>query len=262
VKLSLDKTLQQYFPTRENLFDQIMQLRGQVYRALEGRRTQRIELGGKGYFLKQHFGIGWKEILKNLLQLRLPVYSAKNEWLALQRLNKLGVATLQVAGYGQRGKNPARTQSFILTSELTDVVSLEDFCRDWKNTPATFGQKQKLLLAVARIARQLHSNGINHRDFYICHFLLNAQTLASANPQLFLIDLHRAQIRPQTPMRWIIKDLAGLYFSSKDIGLTSRDLLRFIREYRKQPWQEVLARESHFWQKVMQRGDRTYQQHA
>lgn len=260
MKLSLDKTLQQYFAA-EDLFAQIMAMRGKVYRALEGRRTQRIELGGTGYFLKQHFGVGWKEIFKNLLQLRLPVYSAKNEWQALQRLDKLGVATLQVAGFGYRGINPARMQSFVLTTELTDVVSLEDYCRDWQHTPPDFAVKQALIKAVAAIARQLHANGINHRDFYICHFLLNTQTLALLKPQLFLIDLHRAQIRSQTPARWIIKDLAGLYFSSKDIGLTSRDLLRFIREYRKQPWRAVMAGEPHFWQKVMQRGERTYRQH-
>ena len=46
-----------------------------------------------------------------------------------------------------------------------------------------------------------------------------------------LIDLHRAQIREHTPRRWRVKDLAGLYFSAMDCGLTRRDLLRFIRHY-------------------------------
>lgn len=262
MKLCLDKTLEQYFQPSQDIFEQIMELRGQVYRALEGRRTQRIELGGKGYFLKQHFGVGWKEIFKNLLQLRLPVCSAKNEWLALQRLDELKVATLKIAGFGYRGANPARARSFLLTPELTHVVSLEDFCRDWKKTPPAFQQKQALLKRVAVMARRLHENGINHRDFYICHFLLDLCTLANAEPELVLIDLHRAQIRSQTPLRWVIKDLAGLYFSSKDIGLTSRDLLRFIREYRNRPWREIMAEEPQFWQKVMQRGDRTYQQHV
>lgn len=41
-------------------------LQGNVLRALEGRRTLRIEIAGRGYFLKIHRGIGWREIIKNL----------------------------------------------------------------------------------------------------------------------------------------------------------------------------------------------------
>jgi hypothetical protein len=115
---------------------------------------------------------------------------------------------------------------------------------------------------VARITRIMHANGMNHRDCYICHFLLDQTTENTALPRLYLIDLHRAQIRAVTPTRWVVKDLAGLYFSSKDIGLTSRDLLRFIREYRQLDLHDVLTREGTFWKKVKQRGDRTYQKHG
>jgi heptose I phosphotransferase len=250
------------FFTDTQPFDQLMTLRGAVYRELEGRRTQRVEFSGNGYFIKQHFGIGWKEIFKNLLQLRLPVLSAKNEWLALQKLPAIGVPTMRLAGFGSRGINPARRQSFLLTSELTDIISLEDFCKDWSVKPPTFNLKRALIKEVARIARVIHENGINHRDFYICHFLLAQASVTNDAPKLFLIDLHRAQIRNETPRRWLIKDLAGLYFSSKDIGLTTRDLLRFIREYRRCPWGEALTRERTFWDKVKKRGERTYQQHG
>jgi heptose I phosphotransferase len=115
----------------DHTFDFIMAMHGEIYRALEGRCTQRIELGGQGYFLKQHRGVGWKEIIKNLLQLRLPVLGAKNEWRAVQRLCDLGIATMQVVAYGQRGWNPAHHESFLLTRELVDTVSLEDLSREW-----------------------------------------------------------------------------------------------------------------------------------
>ena len=68
--------------------------------------------------------------------------------------------------------------------------------------------------------------------------------------KLYLIDLHRLQIRRKTPERWAVKDISGLYYSSKDIGLTKRDLLRFIKLYRGKPLREILANESKFWQKV------------
>ncbi|MDR3479055.1 MAG: lipopolysaccharide core heptose(I) kinase RfaP [Gammaproteobacteria bacterium] len=253
---SLNPELKKYFALDQNLFDQLMEMRGQVFRDVAGRRTQRIELGGKGYFLKQHFGVGWIEIFKNLMQLRLPVLSANNEKLAIEALEKLSVDTMHLSGYGCRGTNPAALQSFLLTDELAETISLEDFCRDWRTQPAPLALKRFFIKKVAAIARILHTNGINHRDFYICHFLWQP-----CSQKLFLIDLHRAQIRAKTPLRWIIKDLSGLYFSSKDIGLTSRDLLRFVREYRQRPLRDVLNKEWNFWHKVEQRGDKMYRKH-
>ncbi len=244
-------------------FKKMMELHGEVYRELENRRTQRITLNGKKYFLKQHFGVGWKEIFKNIFQGRLPVVSAKNEWIALERLQQLNIRTPQIAGYGVFGWNPAKRHSFLLTHELPPHVSLEDFCKDWKISPPSFSLKQQLIKEVARIARVMHESGMNHRDFYICHFLLDLALLHSDKKTvLSLIDLHRAQIRSRVPKRWVIKDLAGLYFSSKDIGLTQRDLLRFIIEYRNKSLRKCLIKESTFWQRIIKRGNKLYRRHA
>lgn len=238
-----------------------MQLRGDVFRELEGRCTHRVLLD-EPYFIKQHNGVGWKEIFKNLLQLRMPILSAKNEWQALEQLKQLNVAAPEVVGYGCRGINPARLQSFVMTRELPSSVSLEDFCRNWAAEKPHFALKQLMILKVAEIARTLHEHGINHRDFYICHFLLDWDLFQKHQVlKLYLIDLHRAQMRKKTPVRWQIKDLAGLYFSSKAIGLTQRDLLRFMQAYRAKPLRTILEKENDFWQKVKERGDKLYQKH-
>ena len=241
-------------------FDEVMSLKGNVYRELDNRRTQRVVLQGKAYFVKKHFGVGWVEIIKNLFQLRLPIISAKNEWRALQRLDELGVLVPRIAGFGSRGINPATMQSFMMTDELPVHTTLEDICKVWPTTGVSFLFKTKLIKEVARIARTLHENGINHRDFYICHFLLSHPM---DELKLYLIDLHRAQIRKKIPERWLIKDLAALYFSSKEIGLTKRDLLRFIREYRNTTSLKIeLTQRTVFWQKVKHRGDKLYQKHT
>ena len=44
-----------------------------VYRAREGRLTLRFVVDGRAYFLKLHRGVGWLEIIKNLITLRAPV---------------------------------------------------------------------------------------------------------------------------------------------------------------------------------------------
>ncbi len=258
--LIIDPDIKVLFP-QHALFNQMMALQGKVYRELENRRTQQIILNGKNYFIKQHFGVGWKEIFKNLLQFRLPIISAKNEWQALQRLQALQIPAPHVVGYGCHGVNPAKRRSFLLTRALPPHISLEDLC---KQPTVSLQLKRQLIIEVARIARTLHENGMNHRDFYICHFLLDKQSLLSGaqGPVIYLIDLHRAAIRKKTPLRWIIKDLAGLYFSSKNSGLTQRDLLRFMREYRGKSLKQILIEEAVFWQRVKKRGDKLYQQHA
>ncbi len=258
--LVLKAEIESYFPDTSAGFDQIMALEGEVYRALEGRRTQRIIIGNHAYFIKQHVGVGWKEIFKNVMQLRAPIVSAKNEWQAIEKLQELSINVPEVIGYGCRGINPASFQSFIITRELSNTLSLEELGKKWQQCPPAFMDKVKIIKEVARIARVMHLNGINHRDFYICHFLLDLATLISNGPKLSLIDLHRSGLRKKVPQRWVVKDLAGLYFSSKEVGLTKRDLLRFMKEYRKKPLRDLLA-EDVFWNKVKKRGDQLCREH-
>ena len=158
----------------QDYFDVVLSLQGEEYRNMDGRRTFRFEKDGRGYFAKVYTGLGWKRILKSLLTLRRPpVLSAANEWRAIRRLETLGVDTMTLVGYGERGTDPARRQSFIITEELTPTESLEDFCHKWPQEPPAPALKRALIDKLAQISRQLHDNGVNHRDYYLCHFLLN-----------------------------------------------------------------------------------------
>ena len=232
-------------------------LQGEVFRELEGRRTLRTEVEGRGYFVKIHRGVGWGEILKNLGSLRAPVLGAANEWRAIARLEALGVGTMRAVAYGARGANPARRHSFIVTEELAPTISLEDYCRDWPAHPPPVALKRALLSRVAEMARSMHEGGVNHRDFYLCHFLLHLDPPpAPAQLRLSLIDLHRAQVRTRTPRRWRDKDLAGLYFSALRIGLTRRDWLRFLRAYFPGPLRATLVREAKLLAWLRQEGER------
>ncbi len=226
-------------------FVEVERLDGQVYRELEGRRTLRTEVEGRGYFVKIHRGIGWGEITKNLLTAKAPVLGAGQEWRAIQRLHEVGVPTMTAVAYGERGSNPATQHSFIITEELAPTVSLEDFSANWREQSPAPLLKRALIAEVARMAGTMHRAGVNHRDFYICHFLLHTDKPVTASDfRLSLIDLHRAQARSQTPRRWRNKDLAGLYFSALEIGLTRGDKLRFLRDYFQQPVREILHEEA------------------
>ena len=247
-------------------FTESEKLQGEVFRALEARKTLRFTFEGKSYFIKIHRGVGWFEIIENLLRLRLPVLGAANEYFAIKKLETLNIDTMNIVAYGIKGSNPARQQSFIITEDLINTISLEDFCAEWKNQRPNFRLKVSLIRKLAHITRILHQNGVNHRDYYICHFLLDithADDLAGGSfdynkLKISLIDLHRAQLREHTPERWVVKDVASLYFSAMDIGLTQRDFYRFMKLYNAASLRDCLTTHRDFWQKVALQGQKLW----
>ncbi|AZC22215.1 MULTISPECIES: lipopolysaccharide core heptose(I) kinase RfaP [Pseudomonas] len=244
MKLMLAEPFKSLWAGRD-AFAAVEELKGQVYRELEARRTLRTEVEGRGYFVKIHRGIGWGEILKNLVTAKLPVLGAGQEWQALERLHQVGVPTMTAVAYGERGANPADQHSFIVTEELAPTVSLEDFSIDWIKQPPEPALKRALIAEVARMTGTMHRAGVNHRDCYICHFLLHTdRPIRPGELKLSVIDLHRAQTRSKITQRWRNKDLAALYFSALDIGLTRRDKLRFLKGYFQRPLRQILAEEA------------------
>ncbi len=240
---------------KSDTFEKAMQLQGKAFRDVPGRKTSQVMLLGKQYFIKQHFGVGWREILKNILSLKKPILGAMTEVRAIQKIESLGIATTPLVAYGQRGNNPAKLQSFVMTEDLGNIVSLEDLCADWKDNPPEVKFKRKLITAVAKLAKKIHENGVNHRDFYLCHLCLdsqdvNKQDLTMIN--LYLIDLHRVLIHNVPSTSANMKDIAALYFSSMNIGLTQRDYLRFKMYYQQQTngfWRAVEARATKLYAK-------------
>ena len=251
--ITLCPALQEKF-SGEDAFDQVFSTEGKIYRDFKGRKTLRFEHAEKGYFLKIHPGVGWGEIVKSLLNLKTPVLGAKDEHDAILALERIGVQTMTIAGYGIRGSSPATTQSFIITEEIADSISLEELVLEGKYKKLPPSMKRSLIKKVAVIASKMHQNGVNHRDFYICHFLLFRswleETRGNIEPALFVIDLHRTQVRSTVPRRWLEKDLAGLHFSSMDAGLTSRDRLRFICCYEDKSLRQVVNSSPGFWAKI------------
>lgn len=220
-------------------------LQGEVFRALETRKTLRFAIEDRSYFIKIHYGTTLKEVLKNLISFRLPVLGADREWNAIHRLTKVGVDTMNGRAFGQKGINPLRRHSFIITEDLTPTISLEDYCANWLSQPPKFSAKQMIIRRVAQMVRKMHATGINHRDCYICHFLLHLPFTGSEdNLKISVIDLHRAQLRDSVPIRWRNKDLIGLYYSSLNIRLTQRDVFRFMKLYFELPLRQILQQEA------------------
>ncbi len=245
MRLELNEPFDRLWAGRDP-FEAVFELEGEVFRNVKNRKTFRIEIDGRGFFVKIHRGVGWKEIFKNLFQFKLPVTGAANEFQALAKLSELGIATMKSAAFAERFFNPAKRESFLITEELTEVVTLEDWGAENPVSPL----RCRLIRAVARSAGAMHRAGINHRDCYICHYMLHLPTQNHHEPTVYVIDLHRAQIRKRVPYRYWVKDVAGLLFSAWSASLTRREAWRFIREYSGRPLKIELRENRNFWQDV------------
>ena len=71
---------------------------------------------------------------------------------------------------------------------------------------------------------------MNHRDLYLCHLHIKKDYNFN-DLKIYVIDLHRAQIRKNVPERWLVKDLGGFLHSTMGFGLTERDYYRFFKTY-------------------------------
>lgn len=249
--------MQQLF-AQQGVFNGVMRLQGEVFRDVSGRKTIRVELQGKSYFVKQHFGVGWSEIFKNLSSAKWPVLTAETEWRAIQKLKEVGLPTTPAVSYGIRGANPATLQSFLVTEDLGDITSLETLFEEWEVSPPHPRFKRHLLIKVAELAHKLHDAGMNHRDFYICHICLDNAKLARGEIYLYLIDLHRVGIRPHITPSDRMKDMAALYFSAMGDVLSKRDFLRVLKHYRQKPLREIFQSEQPFWRQVSERAAKLY----
>ena len=242
--------------------DDFLKIEADLVRDFKNRKTGRFELGGQGFYIKKHFECGLGAVMDELFHLRIPHIGAGHERGVLDKLHSIGIDTMTVAAFGQEGKTLWNQRSFLVTEELTEVISCEDICIQWKKTPPQALFKKGLLQKIAEIAKKLHKNGINHRDFYLCHFLLDiagpGDDYKKRNPKLYLIDLHRAQQRRQVPFRWRVKDIGGLYFSAMDIGLTRYDLFRFMQLYTGKSLRQTLREDRRFWKAVRCRAAKTY----
>lgn len=230
-------------------FAEVEKISGDVMRALETRRTLRFEVNGERFYLKLHHGVEFKEVLKNWIRLRAPVMGADREWYAIHRLADHGVDTMEGVAYGfsEEGSLLKRT-SFIITKDLGDIINIHDVLCQKKKPSAKV--KHLITLRMAQMVQKMHACGINHRDCYLVHFMLHRpfDVLNGKDEDLkiSIIDLHRAQLRDKTPVRWRNKDLASMLFSTIELGslVTRTDVLRFAREYFRLPLRQIFERES------------------
>ena len=137
------------------------------------------------------------------------------EWEATARLGALGVPVAKAAAAGD---------SFFISEELAGAISLEEWLES-RGDPRT-SLPRRLIRDTAAIAAALHKARIAHKDLYLGHFFYDP-----ASGTISLIDLARARAHRWFFLRWQVKDLAALLFSSSLLNVPPRDKIYFFHAY-------------------------------
>jgi len=116
-------------------------------------------------------------------------------------------------------------------SDLRSFVAIEDLygyqAADKLITSGT--PFQTLLNPLADLAALLHERGLHHRDLYLCHFFVSLTPTLDVR----LIDAARVGKLPGLFMRqrWIVKDLAQLWYSTLALPITDGERLQLFQRY-------------------------------
>lgn len=173
------------------------------------------------FYIKKFTPPAIGERLKNWICLKPGWYDAFHEWRAINKLLDFGLNTMQPAAVAQAGAN-----SCLLTRGITDFVRASDLMselhihRDRK-------LRHRIVRDMACIMAGMHANGMAHQDFYLVHILIRPEE----NHRLYIIDLQRMIMSQRLSMRWRVKDLAQILFSSAGI-VTRHEIALFWNMYR------------------------------
>lgn len=210
-------------------FSSFMQFEGGELVTLQrGRTVTRIAMDGRAFYLKRN-RFNWREFIKSIVHLKWPPRNAVTEYHNIAAVGRLGIPTVAPVAVGEKRLFGLEIESFILTEELYDAEPLESIVQRELSGPISRPKrqwKQSLVRKVAQIARNMHSNGLCHQDFYLGHFFLGREGT------LHLIDLQRVLRHNKLRRRYVVKDLGQLNYSADFVGNISRtDRMRFFMHY-------------------------------
>ncbi|MDD5011332.1 MAG: lipopolysaccharide kinase InaA family protein, partial [Phycisphaerae bacterium] len=167
-------------------------------------------------FLKRYQNIPKLIQLKNWLTRRKKITLMACDHRPAEELRKLGINTPQTIAFGEQWQGLFEKRSFIITEKIPDAHSLEE------KLPI---ERENFIKNLAAFVRKFHDTGFRHRDLYLCHIFCDSKT------NFTLIDLNRVFKPLLFSKKYLIKDLAQLYYSVPGDSVTETDWLKFFRVY-------------------------------
>lgn len=142
----------------------------------------RLELGERAYYLKRQSNHLTRSLTHPFGE---PTFA--REFRNIRRYTELGIPALQAVFFGER-RRPGERHAILVTRALDGWQELNHWLDQWPAVEA--GQREALLGACGRLARQLHGAGQMHGCFYPKHIFLRP---GAAGYEACLIDLEKTR---------------------------------------------------------------------
>jgi len=209
-------------------FDQGQDLFKKNIGKFRSRFRFRTEHPAGTFFLKRYGRPPVRTQLRNWIDARQRRSCCRMELEPIRELSRHEVCTPRPIAYGQVWGWLFEKKSFLITEEIADAEALERRLPTYfysPSTPQTLRQRRGFTERLARFIRRFHDLGYRHRDLYLSHIFCDTED------KLYLIDLARA-FRPLIfQQRFLIKDLAQVFYSMPAQYFSRTDRLRFYLRY-------------------------------
>lgn len=194
------------------------------------RTRLRFEVGNPNrvLFLKRYDQPPVKTQLINWLNGRRRQSCGMMEWNPIEELQRNGIGAPRVVAHGQSWAGLFEKRSFLVTEKIPDAQSLGDRlpnCFYLEDSSHSRHQRRRFIRRLAEFVKRFHGLGFRHRDLYLAHIFQDTAD------RLFLIDLARAFHPWILKKRFLIKDLAQIYYSMSADHFSRSDRLRFYFRY-------------------------------
>jgi len=218
------------------------------------RMQTSVESTNLRLFLKRFTNPPLKEQLKNWLAHKRRISMAGSELKPAIELADKKVNVPEVVAFGQKWKEGVEEKSFIITKEIPDAVSLESNLPQYfyEREGSSKASKDKFIKELAEDIRNFHNTGLRHRDLYLSHIFYNQNTNVFT-----LIDLARCFKPLLFKKRYLLKDIAQLYYSSPYRIVSKSDKLRFYLYYTKK--KKLSSKDKLFISRVKSKAERMAQ---
>lgn len=184
-------------------------------------------------FVKRYERTPWRAQLDRIFR-QSPAHSrGRWEYSVSQRLAEAHIPAPSPIAFAEEMRGGLEQRSAV----ILNAVAGDGFDRVWRRlceegAPLTRGAPRRdLARRLARFVAAFHETGLCHRDLYLCHVFAELDPRAVTSPRFTLIDLARTHRPRWRRSRWLIKDLAQLDASARQVGATRTDRLRFLRSY-------------------------------
>ena len=178
----------------------------------------------KKFFLKRFFYSHLKDTIFTMRNFGLPCSQAASEWENANLLLDNGIGTYQPVCYGEQTIFGLERKSFLLTEKI-EPPCLADFVdQNWSRMARE--EKEKLIIALAKMIRKMHNAKISMPDLYIWHIFVDKKE--DGDYDFAIIDLHRMK-QNITSQSEKIKNLGRLNYSMLD-KYFDQDLRRLLIE--------------------------------